>query len=194
MNARQLRLVRAAAVSATATVLAAVSHTVGGGSAPHPLLVLAVATVLTPLSAVLVGSAQSRGRVAATVLVSQGVFHLLFHALGSPTNADVAGGAAHSHHVDLTLLAPVAPVAPVSALMLVAHLVAAMLTTVLIWHGEALVATIIGWVEALFRRAAAVAPIAHRRPSRPHPDPHLSFLAAVTAAVPRRGPPVLVRG
>ncbi|MGV2903535.1 hypothetical protein ACNPM4_17850, partial [Microbacterium sp. AGC62] len=71
MNARQLRLVRAAAVSSVATLLAALSHTFGGGAAPHPLLILAVATLLTPFSALLVGTRQSRGRVASAVFVAQ---------------------------------------------------------------------------------------------------------------------------
>ena len=45
MTSRQLRFLRAAAVSAIATLLAAVSHTLAGGAAPHPLLIAAVATL-----------------------------------------------------------------------------------------------------------------------------------------------------
>ena len=46
---------RGAAASVIATLLAAVSHTIGGGQAPNPLLMLAVSVLLTPLAAVLVG-------------------------------------------------------------------------------------------------------------------------------------------
>ncbi|WP_337003559.1 MULTISPECIES: hypothetical protein [unclassified Microbacterium] len=191
MTSRQLRLVRAAAVSAVATLIAAVSHTIGGGAAPHPLLILAVATLLTPLSALLVGARQSRGRVAFAVLGSQALFHLLFQVLGSPTGA--ASNVGHAHHLDLAALDPVAPVASPGAIMLFAHVVAALLTTLLVWHGESLVRLVARWVETLLRRSVPVAPVEHRRPSPPRATALASLDAAVTAALSRRGPPLLVR-
>lgn len=191
MTSRQLRLVRAAAVSTVATVIAAVSHTLGGGAAPRPLLILAVATVLTPLSALLVGTRRSRGRVAVAVLGSQAAFHLVFQMLGSPTGGSV--GAGHTHHLDLAALGPAAPAASPGMLMLIAHIVAALLTTLLVWHGEAVVRLVARWVVALLRGTDAVVPTEHRRPSPPHATTVPSLDAAVTAAVSRRGPPVLVR-
>lgn len=193
MNARQLRLVRAAAVSSVATLLAALSHTFGGGAAPHPLLILAVATLLTPFSALLVGTRQSRGRVASAVFVAQAAFHMLFQALGSPTGADTLGGVGHTHHLNLDLLGPATSETSLSTTMLLAHLAAAVLTTVLVWHGETLLGSIVRWVEAMFRRAAAGAPAQHRRPPRLRSTLLPSFDAAVAAAVPRRGPPALIR-
>lgn len=198
VNARQLRLVRAAAVSSIATLLAALSHTLGGGSAPHPLLILAVATLLTPLSALLVGARQSRGRVAATIVLGQAAFHLLFQALGSPTGTTSVGatslvGGGHSHVIDLAALGSASPVAGPGVLMLFAHAVAAMLTIVLVWHGEAVVRVVTRWVEALLRQVAAVAPPQHRRPPGLRSIAVPSFDAAVSAAVPRRGPPALAR-
>ncbi|MFK3679482.1 hypothetical protein ACI2IP_17305 [Microbacterium sp. NPDC090218] len=193
MNARQLRLVRAAGVSSVATLLAALSHTLGGGAAPHPLLILAVATLLTPLSALLVGVHRSRGRVAAAVFLGQAAFHLLFQALGSPTGTASAGSIGHVHAIDLALLAPASSAAAPGVSMLFAHVLAAVVTTFLIWHGEAVVRAVARWVDALFRSDRAIAPIAHRRPPRLHSRLLPSFDAAVTAAAPRRGPPVLVR-
>ena len=191
MTSRQLRLVRAAAVSAVATLIAAISHTIGGGAAPHPLLILAVATLLTPLSALLVGVRQSRSRVAVAVLGSQAAFHLLFQVLGSPTGSTTSVG--HAHHLDLAALDPVAPVASPGAMMLLAHVIAALLTTLLVWHGETLVRLVARWVGALLRQTGPVAPMDHRRPS-PLRSAFLPALdAAVTAAVSRRGPPLLVR-
>lgn len=84
MNARQLRLVRAAAVSSVATLLAALSHTLGGGAVPHMLLILAVATLLTPLSALLVGIRESRGRVAIAVFLGQAAFHVVSNCWARP--------------------------------------------------------------------------------------------------------------
>lgn len=192
MNARQLRLVRAAAVSSIATLIAAISHTFGGGAAPHPLLILAVATLLTPLSALLVGVRQSRARVAVAVLLSQGAFHLLFQALGSPTESEIIGGAGHVHQVDLALLGSASPVATPGTIMIVAHAVAAVLTILLVWHGETLVRIVARWFEALFAHASAVTPTEHGRPLRLRSIVVPPFDAAVSAAAPRRGPPALV--
>lgn len=193
MNARQLRLLRAAAVSAVATLLAALSHTFGGGSAPHPLLILAVATLMTPLSALLVGAGHSRSRVAAAVFVGQAAFHLLFQALGSPTGADTVGTVGHVHHLDLALLGPATPAASSGTIMLLAHAAAAVITTLLVWHGEALVRTVVRWVEAMVQRAAVIAPAEHPRPPRLRSTLLASFDAAVSSDVLRRGPPALIR-
>lgn len=193
MNARQLRLVRAAAVSSVATLLAAVSHTLGGGSAPPPLLILAVTALLTPLSALLVGARRSRGRVALAVLIAQGAFHVIFQVLGSPSGTGTAPGLGHSHHVDLSLLGPASPATAPGALMLLAHGIAAVLTTLLVWHGEGVLRAVARWVETLLLRVIVFAPSEHPRPRplRSLPLPPLD--AAVTAAVSRRGPPLLVR-
>lgn len=191
MTSRQLRLVRAAAVSAVATLIAAVSHTLGGGAAPHPLLVLAVSTLLTPLCAILVGVRRSRLRVAVAVLVSQALFHLLFDALGSPTGSGPSGATGHAHHLDLALLGPVAPVEDLDAGMLFAHAVAAVLTTLLIWHGDALVRVVARWVQALLLRAAIRVSADHRRPVPLRSVLLPPFHPAISVGVSRRGPPVL---
>lgn len=193
MNARQLRLVRAAAVSSVATLLAALSHTLGGGAVPHMLLILAVATLLTPLSALLVGIRESRGRVAITVFLGQAAFHVVFQLLGSPTGTAPIAGGAHAHHLDLSALSSPAPTAAPGTLMLFAHVVAAVLTTFLVWHGEAVVRAVARWVDALFRRASAGAPVTHRRPPRLRSTTIASFAVTISAAVPRRGPPALLR-
>lgn len=197
MTSRQLRLVRAAAVSAVATLIAAVSHTVGGGTAPHPLLIAAVAVLFLPLTAVLVGSRPSRARVAVAVLLAQGGFHALFQLLGAPSadSGTVAAGGAHAHHLTLALTSVGGtPVAPVGAGMIGAHIAAAALTTVLLWHAESMVRAVAGWFRALLRRASP-----HTGPVPARPVALRSLLLppadrAVAAAVSRRGPPVLARG
>ncbi len=194
MTSRQLRLVRAAAVSSVATLIAAVSHTLGGGSAPHPLLILAVATLLTPLSALFVGVRESRSRAAVAVLFSQAVFHLLFQVLGSPTGSSVASSPGHDHHLDLALFGPVTPVAAADATMLGAHVVAAALTTLLIWHGEALARAVARWFQALLLRAVLCPPVEHRRPGALRSVRLPAFDAAISRDVSRRGPPALARG
>ncbi|MEZ7754785.1 hypothetical protein O5Y58_04625 [Microbacterium paraoxydans] len=194
MTSRQLRFLRAAAVSAIATLLAAVSHTLAGGAAPHPLLITAVAALFVPLCAAVVGRRSSRARVAVAVILAQGAFHLLFQLLGAPTAGDAPGLGAHSHHLDLSALGPLSPVPGPGALMLSAHLVAALLTTVLLWHGESVLRTIARWFLAALRRGTvpATTPPAPPLPLRSALLPPLDV--ATTAVFSRRGPPVLVGG
>ncbi|WP_101846266.1 hypothetical protein [Zhihengliuella sp. ISTPL4] len=194
MTPRQLRFLRAAAVSAIATLLAAVSHTIGGGAAPHPLLIAAVAALFVPLSAALVGGRSSRARVAVAVFLAQAAFHLLFQLLGAPTADDATGLAAHAHHLDLSALGPLSPAPGPGALMLSAHVIAAVLTTLLLWHGESVLRTIARWFRAALRRAVASAAMtpAPPRPLRSAVLPPLDD--AVTMEVSRRGPPVSVGG
>ncbi|MCM3779174.1 hypothetical protein [Microbacterium hydrocarbonoxydans] len=188
MTTRQLRFLRAAAATSVATFLAAVSHTVAGGAAPHPLLIVAVAALLMPPAALLVGIRPSLTRLTATVLLSQAVFHSVFQALGAPTaDAAVLG---HAHHLDLASLAPVAAVTAPDALMLVAHVVAAVLTTALLWRGESVVRRIVRWVHARLRLAVTTTPTIHRLPARPVADTPFAVSDASMLPLSRRGPPL----
>ncbi|MEN0023276.1 hypothetical protein RAC69_11755 [Microbacterium sp. LS_15] len=188
MTTRQLRLLRAASATSVATLLAAVSHTVAGGAAPHPLLILAVAALLVPAAALVVGIRPSLTRLTATVVVSQVVFHSVFQALGAPTaDAAVLG---HAHHLDLASLGPVAAVGAPDALMIAAHVVAAALTTALLWRGEAVVRRVASWMLARLRLAAMSAPAAHRSPARPIVTARFVLADAVLRPLSRRGPPL----
>lgn len=186
MTTRQLRLLRAASASSAATLLAAVSHTVAGGAAPHPLLVLAVAVLLLPLAALLIGARMSRTRVALTVLVSQAAFHMIFQLLGAPTGLQLALG--HQH--GMLSLGAVSIAALPDIAMLTGHVLAAVATTALLWHGESLVRMIAGWVLALVRHAGSPVPADHRRPAALVSHRHPLVDAAHSAAVSRRGPPL----
>ncbi len=192
MTSRQLRLLRAASASAIATLLAAVSHTVAGGTAPHALLVIALAALLTPTAALLIGLRPRLTRVAATVAASQAVFHIVFLMLGAPTGAGGRGG--HVHHLDLSLLEPVAAVASPDVTMLVSHAAAAVFTTLLIWHGERLLRTVAGWVQAMLRRALAPVRAQHDPPATLRSTLRPVLDAGFTVVTSRRGPPALLRG
>lgn len=190
MTTRQLRLLRAAAASTIATVVAAASHTIAGGAAPHPLLVLAVASLLVPVAAALIGIRASRVRVALTVAVGQAAFHLAFQLLGSPTGVRAVAG--HQHHLDLASLGPITRTAAPDALMIGGHLVAAVLTTLVLWHGEAVVRTVADWVRARLLRVAAI-----HRPAHPRPASLISFVlppltSGLASSISRRGPLALV--
>ncbi|WP_311257574.1 hypothetical protein [Microbacterium sp. WCS2018Hpa-9] len=187
MTSRQLRLLRAATASGAATLVAAASHTTAGGAAPHPLLVVAVATLLVPLAALLIGARLSRARIALTVLVSQGLFHLVFQLLGTPTGATALAG--HEHHLDLAALGPVVATATPDALMLVGHVIAAIITTALVCHGESSVRAIAGWVQARLRHTVTVFRPSHERPAFPVFAIRVPNENVFSVSVSRRGPP-----
>lgn len=190
MTSRQLRLLRAATASGAATLVAAASHTTAGGAAPHPLLVVAVAILLVPLAALLIGVGMSRARIALTVLISQGLFHLVFQLLGTPTGT--AAPAGHQHHLDLAALGPVVATTAPDSLMLIGHVAAAILTTALLCHGESSVRAIAGWVQARLRHAAAVFRPLSEHPALPVFAIRLPDQDLLAASVSRRGPPALV--
>lgn len=193
MTTRQLRLLRAASASAVATTLAAVSHTIAGGAAPHPLLLVAVASLLVPLAALLIGARASRLRVALTVVMSQTAFHVVFQLLGAPTGSATGAPlvAGHQHHLDLGSLQPMtsASSAMPDAVMVLGHLAAAVLTTAALWHGESMVRAVAGWVQARLRRTTVVFHPDHERPARPVFSTPLLVDVALSATVSRRGPP-----
>lgn len=188
MTPRQLRLLRAASASTVATTLAAVSHTIAGGAAPHPLLIVAMASFLVPLAAVLLGPRASRFRIAATVAVSQTLFHAAFQVLGAPTGTAILSG--HQHHIDLGALGTAVSAAAPDSVMLLGHLVAAVLTTAMLWHGESLVRVVAGWIEARLRRAIPVFRPPHDSPAAPVFAVPLLVDVALSSSVSRRGPPL----
>lgn len=157
---RQLRALRGASASTVATVLAAVSHTVGGGAAPAPLLVVAMAAVLALPAILVVGRRPRLPRVIAAVVTTQAAFHLAFLALGSPVSTRVAA-TAHAGHLHPATLGhpPLSDAATLSApadgLMLAAHAVAALVTTVLLWRGEQLLRSVAAWASARLLRVVA---------------------------------------
>lgn len=189
MTPRQLRLVRAAAASSSATVLAAVSHTVGGGMPPHPLLIVAVAVLLIAPAAVLIGRRPSFARTTTTVVLSQLVFHLLFHFLGGTwSSASVVSGHSHMHDV---VLGPVVAAALPDAPMLLAHMIAAVLTVAALHKGERMLRGIAAWVQARLLPALPAVPARHRAPALPVPLVLAVALAPLRTTVARRGPPLI---
>lgn len=203
MTTRQLRLLRGAAVSSIATITAAVSHTLGGGAPPHPLLVLSLSILLTPLASLLVGRTLGFGRLSASVLLSQSVFHLLFVALGATLAPAASTGSATistgsvaintGHQHALTLGALVSGAAP-DAGMLGAHIIAALFTIAVLWRGERLLRAIARWVRTALRmrmpRLHGDWPVPASADAAP-----VRFSSTIrTSALSSRGPPVIACG
>lgn len=189
MTSRQLRLLRGATAASIATIIAAVSHTIGGGAPPHPLLVIALSVFLTPLASLIVGRTPGIARLSVAVLVSQTVFHVLFVALGATVSAAVTRG--HQHVLTLDpLTSTVAP----DAGMLGAHIAAAALTIALLWRGEQLMRTVARWVRAALRTRTPRLYADWRIPVAFTSTPRRFVSRIRIGDISRRGPPALPRG
>lgn len=189
MTSRQLRLLRGAAASSIATIIAAVSHTVGGGVPPHPLLILALSVFLTPVTALLVGRTPRLGRLSTAVVSAQMVFHVLFVMLGATASPTVSTG--HNHVLSLDpLTATVAP----DAGMLGAHVAAAALTIMLLWRGEQLVRAVARWVQAALRPRMPSVHAEWPTPQALATTTHHLVSALRTGDISLRGPPAFSRG
>jgi hypothetical protein len=185
-----VRALRGVVASAVTVLLAALAHTVAGGDAPAPLLLVAAAILAAPPAVALVGKRPAAARTTAAVLVAQLVFHGVFLLFGSGATTSFTGGD-HTHmagHMVMTG-APVMAHDPMS----LAHVVAAIVTVVMLHRGE--------WMlRAAGRGIHRLLPLRVVRP--PHPLTVRRVRAAFRAPVPRalllvadtgrRGPPLAV--
>lgn len=161
MGERAIRALRGTIAAAVSTVIAAASHGLADGRAPSIFALSVAFTASVFVCIALAGKTLSRPRLAVSVVLSQLAYHGMFafapsggsveqtslgvhaqHALGA---VDVqAGAAAHSHHPT----------------MWVAHALAAVVTTLVLAHGERIVrglfTTLRIAVSALFEAPAPV--------------------------------------
>jgi hypothetical protein len=198
---RRLRAARGAAASLTTVLLAGTAHTLAGAGAPSPLLIAVAAVLTAPLAVVLVGRRPSALRTSTAVAAAQVAFHVLFALFADPTAvsytpADGVVGHAAAHAAPaMTLLHAsggghdMRPGSP----MVLAHLVAAVTTVVLLHRGERVLRALARGIRRLLPRIAVIAP----RPTVPRrmspvaaPTPPRS--AALASVLSRRGPPVSV--
>jgi hypothetical protein len=187
VDTRRVRAARAGGASAVATITAAAAHTVGGGSAPGPWLVLTVALLAWPVALVVVGARHSPARTALAVGGSQLLLHAAFAIVGDA--APVVGRAAAHHHAVLPLATSTAATMPLDAVMLAGHTLAAILTAVAVCHGERMLRAVARGIRQLLRSpitvtplAVGAAPVAAEAPRGLRPRLVLSDLS-------RRGPP-----
>jgi hypothetical protein len=184
-DTRSVRVVRAGAASAVATLVAAVAHTFSGGEAPPAWLMLAVATLAWPVALVLVGRRPSALRTAAAVAAAQALLHTAFAMVGTRAPD---GFAAHVHHGAPIVLGPGGAI-EVDAAMVVGHVIAAAVTTVLLCHGERM-------LRAIGRGIRSALPVTAHTVLAPVTVPRVAHVAAERAPLPalrsglsRRGPP-----
>lgn len=196
MHPRARRLLRGWTGAVLATAVAAASHVAGGGPAPAPMLVLLSLALSGPVCTALAGRVLSRSAVAAGVLVSQGVFHLLFAGTGEVV---VVSGDAH-HAAPATeaggptlVLAAEPHAAHDGTTMVALHVLAAAATYGLIRHGEVSAVRVLDSLRMRARRLWQVAScplVAHRpRPVTEGRSPVLTDQERLRPALSYRGPP-----
>src|SRR5690606_25185527 len=198
MTPRAARLLRGALLGTVATLLAALSHVIGGGPAPSGLALLLgtvfAATVGTiAVGRVVAGRSVGVWRPAIAVGIAQFVFHVAFSLLTTGTAVRTGG---HHHHAVFTITAdPAAAVAQGGAAMWLAHLGAAVLTVLYLRHLERRVWTVLARLGGVLLRELEL------RMPRPAGRPlRLAVTREVRAAsallrnsIERRGPPGLQR-
>lgn len=126
MHSRAARVARGAVAAGFATFVAAFSHTVAGGVAPSVFGVLASLLLSTAGCALLAGRELSLWRLAASVGLSQLLFHGLFSTVGAPVPVE------HAHETML----PDAPASAAHGDMLAAHVLAGVVTLIALRFGE----------------------------------------------------------
>lgn len=200
------RLVRGWVIAAIAVILAAGGHQaahsiVHGGADPVPVHLLGFSIAVTAPAAVALAGRGPSKRTAATTIFGQIAFHLLY-STASPGEHAGHGSQAHQHHryhhvvptVGEAHTAPAVHAVTADVIMVVAHLLAAALTTTAVIYGERSLLTVVDWLTlAPSRTLIATRPLCIGAPKTiqamhtvwiPHP------LSVCQARSPR-GPPVL---
>ncbi|TFD24948.1 hypothetical protein [Cryobacterium sp. TMS1-13-1] len=203
MHTRWARFARGWIVAAFSTFVAALSHTLGGGSAPSLLVVVVSLAFAGMVCVALAGRTLSFWRGAVSVLVSQIIFHGLFSlgATGGMLGADaIAAAATHQHAalpglIDPMVMGATAHVPHDGAAMWLAHFGAAIVTILALRFAErafwSLVENVRLGIRTLFVPAQLAVPVAApQRIGNVAPVLTPRDLVLVLSAMRHRGPPV----
>lgn len=188
MDSRWARVGRGATAAAVATFVAALSHALGGDAPPSWLGVLASFVLSLTVCTALAGRTLSWVRLAASIAVSQVLFHSLFSGLGAPTIS-----AGHGHGADAAMT-PTAAMAPHDERMILAHVIAGMITLLALRFGERAFWSIADGARLVVARLLLVTVPVGAAPARVILPLERSVLAPRTIHVPsthrHRGPPL----
>ncbi|MGP9694310.1 hypothetical protein ACT3TZ_06780 [Brachybacterium sp. AOP25-B2-12] len=211
---RSLRAVRGATAATVTSAVALSGHLLGGGTMPSWLGLALPWWLSVAVCTVLAGARFSRPRMIAAVLTGQVLFHSLF-SLGVASASPIAmtdppgGHLGHGTHHAVAVAASAPSGLPAAAMtdhaghggaaMLLGHVLAALITALLLHHGEAVLFRCFGIVlraaRRLRRRAAGPGPVVLPRTARCAPPPRPTDLRRAQRAVldpqPHRGPPSL---
>jgi hypothetical protein len=189
MTSRWARFVRGWVTAGFAVFVAAFAHVAGGGHAPDWLAVAVSLAFAGMLCVPLAGKTLSLARLAISVAGAQAIFHTLF-ALGGGQGQVITSG----HHGAVSFVASDV-VEHGAQPMLLAHVIAAIITIVALRFGETAFWGIVARAKAGMPRLRTVSPVPFATPtSTPAPQRDLAptRLRELAASVSRRGPPALL--
>ena len=196
MNSRAARSLRGLGAGTAATMVAAVSHGLAGGTFPG-LAGIALALVFSAaVSIALVGLRMPVLRLAASIVLSQLAFHVVFSTLGNAGEVHSAG-----HHGAVSVvdsgLSGAAIVTHASPFMWLAHGIAAVLTLLALVLGERAIVGLRDTARMLLARvltpASLARPMTLPRAARPQLTPVPRAARELVAACGLRGPPAAYR-
>ncbi|RLP75705.1 hypothetical protein D9V32_09565 [Mycetocola tolaasinivorans] len=198
-GARGKRLIRGLLAAGIATFVALLSHVGAGASMPGTVGILVPLVLSIVVSVFLTGRKLSATRLSLAVLISQAFFHVLFVlGAGGRVQNPPMGGPGHQHApVDVDIVATVSAAehaAHLGPLMWGAHALAAALTVLALYRGEAALRalfllaalSIIAWLRALVSIAVPRRTRAAACPDTPHA---LVPLGVYVSTLAHRGPP-----
>jgi hypothetical protein len=208
MRARWARTARGWSTALFAGVLTAALHASAGGSFPSAPVLLLTVLLSGLLSTALVGRTLTLPRLAASVAAGQVTFHAVFTVFGnSPGVATAtstgplsdAATTGHAAHGMLTM-AGAAPAHSGGAHsgwgMLAVHLLAGLISALLLAHGERAISAL-GRIAHLALRILAApttpAPLPRAPRTRVEPAVDRSVSAEAAGVLRHRGPPALLR-
>lgn len=203
MKDHGLRIVRGWIGALICTCLAAASHTLADGIAPPLVIVGLVLAISGVICTALAAAKFSLLRTTLAVLMSQGLYHLVFglfghHGSGGHLTA-IGGTGVHANHtmalsVDPSLSASPALGTSAEQLMLASHLVAAVLTIAMLRKGEQAAATLLEsillCIPHLILFARSWQPSSPRSTPVPTSPAGIIRFDVLLPALRRRGPPV----
>jgi hypothetical protein len=190
VDSRWVRVARGAIAAGWATFVAALSHTIGGGAVPSVVAIVTTLVISVTICTLFAGGVMSTWRLAASIALSQALFHGVFSALGMPA------AVAHAH---AGLAAPSWAAASGhphgGGGMWIAHAIAALVTIAAFLHAERAFRGLSGTARLFVTRLLAVIV-----PLAPSPRPQLERidrrratrdLSILFSTARHRGPPEL---
>ena len=192
MAPRWSRVARGGAVAAFATLVAALSHTLGGGTPPGVLAIALSMAFSVILCIAVAGRRLTLARTTVAVAAAQFALHTLYSVQGGAT-ARTVDEAGHHHQAAFVPAESSAPVA-VDVAMLLAHLCAAAITVAAIRYGDRAVRLVVRLARlaasSLLRALPqpAIPVLARPRPTIGRPARRLTGVQ-VLSAMRHRGPP-----
>lgn len=190
-RARRAQAVRGFAAASVAVVVSSAAHTLSGGGPPPAWLLVAIALLAAPVAVALVGRRRHLVGLGAAVVLAQGLLHVAFATVG--TTAPLTHSGEHVHTAAIPLAATSPHGIHAASGMYFGHLVAAVVTIVLLAHGERMLVAVGRGILLLLSHVPAVCAGPRRlrpRAAPVHDAPHPTL---PPFSLTRRGPPALAR-